>query len=212
MTHSDQELRVLLPWYVNGTLDPSTRNEVELRLHRSPDWRSEVLWLTLLRSQIRDLTQVECSPRATDAGLDTVMALIQGEASGRIIPMRKSTWAWVGAARKLPLSLGIAAALVLSQAVIIGALLNTPAPDALTPMSGSGPLAGGHMLQITFKPLATEGEIRALLSGVQGEIVAGPGALGVYTVRVPDQQGQQALQRLRSDASVIDSVVLLPSR
>jgi hypothetical protein len=75
-----------------------------------------------------------------------------------------------------------------------------------------GTAAGGQLLQITFKPLATETQIRALLSSVQGEIVAGPGALGVYAVRVPDRQGAVALAKLRSDSTTVDSVVLLPSR
>ncbi len=211
MTNSQFELRALLPWYVNGTLDASTRQDMELELQQSPALRSELVWLTMLRSQVRDLTQAECSPRSDDAGLDSLMALIHGEQSGKVTPLRKNTWAWVAAARKMPLSMGIAAAIVLSQAVIIGALLDKSSGD-LKPMSGGTAVVGGQMLQLTFKPQATEGEIRALLAAVQGEIVAGPGALGVYVVRVPDNQGQHALLSLRNGTTVVDSVVLLPSR
>ena len=208
---SHAELQALLPWYINGSLDAATHREVELQLEQSPALRSELVWLTLVRSHIREQAQAESSLRSEDAGLDSLMALVHGEQSGKVTPLRKNTWAWVAAARRLPLSMGIAAAIVLSQAVIIGALLDKSSGD-LAPMSGGTAVAGGQMLQITFKPQATEGAIRALLSGVQGEIVAGPGALGVYSVRVPDQQGQQALTSLRSDTAVVDSVVLLPSR
>ncbi len=211
MTPSHSELQALLPWYVNGTLDDATRQHMELALQQSPALRSELLWLTVLRSQVRDVCQAECGQRSADAGLDSLMALIHGEQSGKVTPLRKNSWAWVAAARKLPLSMGIAAAIVLSQAVVSGTLLARTRDD-LAPMSGGTTAVGGQLLQITFKPQATEGDIRALLASVQGDIVAGPGALGVYAVRVPDNQGQQALASLRNNTVVIDSVVLLPGR
>ncbi len=211
MKPDDFEPRTLLPWYVNGSLDAPTRKAMEEALQQSEALRSELAWLTTLRSQMRDQTQAETARRRDDTGLDSLMALIHAEQSGKVTPLRKKQWAWVAAVRSMPLSMGIAAAVVLAQAVVIGALLDKPT-GGLTPLSGNTSLAGGQMLQVTFKPQATEGAIRSLLSGVQGEIVAGPGALGVYAVRVPDQQGAQALQSLRSDTTVIDSAVLLPSR
>lgn len=211
MMQSQHEPRVLLPWYVNGTLHGAARQELENQLERSPTLRSELVWLRLLRGQIREHGQAQRSQRSDSAGLDTLMALVHGEQAGKVLPLRKRLTGWLSAARSLPLSAGIAAAVVLSQAVIIAALLDQPTPEPLTPLSG-GTIASGPLLQITFKSVATEAQIRAVLASVQGDIVAGPGALGVYTVRVPDRQGALALERLRNDAWVIDSVVLLPSR
>ena len=205
------ELRALLPWYVNGTLDGATRRAVEHQLTHSPLLRSEVVWLRLVRSQIREQTQAEINPRSETAGLETLMALIHGEQSGQVVPLPSRLSRWVTGARRLPVSVGIAAAVVLTQAVIIGALVEQPEHDHLRTLSGAT-TGGGQLLQMTFTPRATETQIRALLAGVQGEIVAGPGALGVYTVRVPERQGVAALERLRSDSITVDSVVLLPSR
>lgn len=211
MMQNQHELRALLPWYVNGTLDGATRQDVENQLARSPNLRSELLWLRLLRGQIREHAQAQLSQRSDSAGLETLMALVHGEQTGKVLPLRRRFAEWVAAVRSLPLSVGIAATVVLSQAVIIAALLDQPTQVPLTPMAG-GAVVSGSLLQITFKSVATEAQIRAVLAGVQGDIVAGPGALGVYTVRVPDRQGALALERLRNEAGVIDSVVLLPSR
>lgn len=211
MMQSQHELQALLPWYVNGTLDVDTFGYLEVQLEQSSLLQAEVAWLRLLRTQIRDVSCAEVSPRSTSAGLDTLMALIHGEQSGKVAPLRRRFTAWITAARQLPLSMGIAAAVVLSQAVIIGALLDRPALDEVRMLSG-GAMASGQILQVTFKPTATEFQIRAVMSNVQGEIVAGPGALGVYAVRVPERQGQLALEKLRNESSIVDSVALLPSR
>jgi hypothetical protein len=206
-----KELHALLPWYVNGTLDLAARRALDHEIGQSPALRSEVAWLRLVRSQIREQAQLGSHPRSESVGLDTLMALVHGEKSGKVLPLPSRITRWVEGARRLPLTMGIAAAVVLTQAVIIGTLLDQPSPDLLRPLSG-GTAADGQLLQITFKPLATETQIRSLLSSVQGEIVAGPGALGVYAVRVPDRQGTVALEKLRSDSTTVDSVVLLPSR
>jgi hypothetical protein len=205
------DLHALLPWYVNGTLDIASRRAMDQEIAQSPALRSEVVWLRLVRSQIREQPQADVDQRVNDAGLDTLMALVSAERSGKVVPMPSRITRWVQDARRFHLSVGIAAALVLAQAVIIGTLLDQPAQDPLRALSG-GSATGGQLLQITFKPQATEAQIRTLLAGVQGEIVAGPGALGVYAVRVPDLQGAAALEKLRNDSTAVDSVVLLPSR
>nr|WP_295771710.1 hypothetical protein [Rhodoferax sp.] len=206
-----KELHALLPWYVNGTLDVAARRALEQEIAQSLALRNEVAWLQLVRSQIREQTQTDVQQRSESVGLDTLMALVHGEQSGKVLPLPSRITRWMEGARRFPLSMGIAAAVVLTQAVIIGALLDQPAPDPLRTLSGST-AAGGQLLQITFKPLATETQIRTLLSSVRGEIVGGPGALGVYAVRVPERQGAVALEKLRNDSSTVDSVALLPSR
>ena len=57
MMPSEQELRDLLPWYVNGTLHDATRHMIDLLLERSPLVRGELLWLLQLRSQIQQFRE-----------------------------------------------------------------------------------------------------------------------------------------------------------
>jgi hypothetical protein len=77
--------------------------------------------------------------------------------------------------------------------------------DPAAPAAGPARAAGGARLRLMFSPTATEREIRALLLGVHGEIVAGPSPVGAYTVEVP-ARGEPAgavLARLRSESQVV---------
>lgn len=209
---SEAELRELLPWYVNGTLDVATQFDIDSLIESSPLIRSEVAWLTQLRLRIQQAPS-QAGVRSASTGLDTLMALVSAEQSGKVsfLPWRNRWNTWLASSHKLSVPMGLAAAVVLTQAAIIGALLNPLPPEQLSPLSGSA-AARNVLLQVTFKPQATEVQIRSLLAGVKGEIISGPGALGVYTVRVPDGQAAVALAKLRNDRSSIESVVLLQSR
>jgi hypothetical protein len=211
MKLDDREIGHMLPWYVNGSADSGVHGKLESHLERLPHLRGEVAWLRQLRQQIR--ASDASLQRPADAGLDSLMSLIHAEQSGKLVPLRKpaNRWTWDSAPRWLPAAASLAAAVVFGQAVLLGALLNRPAGPALSALSGAGP-TGGALLQLTFRSRATEVQIRTLLLEIRGEIVAGPGALGVYTVRVPEGQGNPALARLRGDRLLIDSVVLLRER
>ena len=212
MMRGETELRQLLPWYVNGTLDLSTQWDIDILINGSPLVCSEVSWLKHLREQIQSMPD-EAAQRSPVAGLDTLLARVRAEQSGKVtaLPVRNRLNAWLASPRKFSVPVGMAAAVMLTQAALMGALLSRPPTEQLTPQS-AGLSAGGMLLQITFKPRATEIQIRALLASVQGDLVAGPGALGVYTVRVPDGQSATALARLRQARSAIESVVLLPGQ
>lgn len=212
MMRSETELRQLLPWYVNGTLDAATQWGIDSLIHRSPLLASEVTWLMHLREQIQNLPD-EVAQRSPSAGLDTLLARVRAEQSGKVsaLPLRNRLNAWLTSPRKFSIPVGLAAAVVLTQAAMIGALLSRPPAEHLAPLSANAP-TGNTLLQMTFKPQATEIQIRSLLASVQGDMVAGPGALGVYVVRVPDGQGSAALAKLRNDRSAIESIVLLPGR
>lgn len=207
----EQDARELLPWYINGTLDDSQHGTLESHLQKWPHLRGEVTWLSQLRQQVGAARHELATQPAAGAGLDTLMALIRAEQSGKVVPLRARQSVWLAAPRWVPAVMGLAASVILAQAVVLGSLLNRPGDAQLAPLSG-GTLATGVLLQLTFKPTATEARMRQALAGVQGEMVSGPGALGVYTVRVPDGQGPMALQKLQGDRATVESVVLLQSR
>ena len=60
--------------------------------------------------------------------------------------------------------------------------------------------------QVIFNPDATEIDIRELLHSVNGEIVMGPSALGIYTVRFVDEDARSAsLDTLKAATKIIES-------
>lgn len=65
-----------------------------------------------------------------------------------------------------------------------------PKPGLIAPM---GSKAAGVVLQIQFAPTAEEAQIREALQAVNGVLIGGPGALGVYRVRLNGLGEDQSL-------------------
>jgi anti-sigma factor RsiW len=212
MTHAadprndaNDAVHALLPWYVNGTLPDGDRARIERLLQQAPDLRGEVYWLQRLRLHMREAApeQDRAGSELGDSGLARLHALIRAEQCKVAVPLPARAGprprAWIN--WSLPLAL--AATFVLS--VIVTVYL--PSRDGtLEPLSGQTTAADAVIVQVTFKPSAPEGEIRQLIASVQGEIVAGPGALGVYSLRVQKPQADQALATLRARKDLVESV------
>jgi hypothetical protein len=67
----------------------------------------------------------------------------------------------------------------------------------------------GPVLEITFKSNSTEADIRLLLIKIRGTLLGGPGQLGKYIVKVPDQSITEA-QNIVMNSQIIESVQILP--
>jgi hypothetical protein len=115
--------------------------------------------------------------------------------------------------RSPAMAFGIAA-VVLAQAGVIGALLlNNPAQQA--PLSGTATPAATTpvnipaatvLLTVAFAPQATELAMRQVLAAAGAQLVAGPSALGLYTVAVPAASADTAIAQLRAAQGVVDLV------
>ena len=167
----DSELDQLLPWYVNGTLGDDERSRVEAYLSASAAAREEVELLRRLRDHVK-ASQPSRSPG--ELGLKRLQREIAAERQAAPARPRgggSPGW-WRPAA--------IAAALVIA---IQGALLFEMLPErGVGPATGGG--SGGSVIEVNFAADATESEIRAALQAVDGRLIDGPGALGVYRVRL----------------------------
>ena len=191
--------RELLPWYLTGTLADRERALVDQQLAQSDALRAELDWLRKLQQDIH-----AAAPAADgDFGWSRFKQRIEAEQSGVLVPIQKARRPrWYAPA------LALAASILVAQTVVIGVLLNQGTPD-LRPMSGPT-AAEGPLLQIQFQPSATEQQIRDVLTAAHAQIVAGPGALGIYTIRIHDGDNAAAMQRLREATAVVESVSPLP--
>jgi anti-sigma factor RsiW len=192
----DVELRALLPWYLKGTLDAAARARVEAFLERSPEARAEAAWLARLDADLRAATPLpERAP-----GFDRFMERLAAHRAPNVVAFqRKEKPRWLAPA------FALAATLVVAQAGVIGVLMQQR--DAtLTTLSAPPAADAGARLQVTFRPEATEAQIRALLAEAGAQIVAGPGALGVYTLSVAPEKLDAARERLAARNDVVESV------
>lgn len=187
----------LLPWYVNQTLSASEHDAVKAHLEHCVRCQQEVTWLQKVRNEVK------ASPFRPpgELGLRRLMHRVQTvkEAPARQ-QVRRSGW-WRPA-------LAIAASLVI--VLQAGLLLRSwfgPAPVRLL----SDTPANGVILQVTFSPTTTELQFREILNAIHGTIVGGPGALGVYRIRLAishENTGaiEKALAQLKAQENIVTHV------
>ena len=194
----------LLPWYANGTLLDAERRTVETHLAECPRCREEAVACQRLGEVIGQTE--EAAPVAHPARLARLMERIDDEERGGRHGWRRALLApWQGLAALLratpPLARGALMVQLVSLVALTGLLLPSwrssagwkPALPAPAPAyrtlseSAPAPAAPGTVerLRLVFAEGTTEQEVRNLLLGIRGQIVAGPSALGVYTVEVP---------------------------
>ncbi len=208
----------LLPWYVNGTLSGDDRQWVERVLREDPAAQAELAWFRSLSQKILD----DAPAVSDDVGLARAMQRIhaeapaprtaqakartRGAAPGLLQGLMQALQMWLAPLRLSP-------ALVLAMLVIVvqgGFLLHTVLPQAHDGAEvrslPAGPSVEGRLFRVSFKPTATEADIRLLLIEVQGNIESGPGQLGDYYVRVPAVNLPEVTAKLKSSA-VVDGVM-----
>ncbi len=205
MTH--QDVLDLLPWYVAETLSDEERQAVAEHLDACLECSLELAQYQELR--LADLELSTDIPPAPANMLQRALAQIDDYENARI-PMpqpapAERTW-WDAFWNPQPgfARLVMAAQFALVLALAAGLLLRNDEPDY-------GVLGGpsdGAAISIQFVDTATEAQIRALLTDMEGVIVDGPSAIGLYTVRVPveptDAGAIDALvQRLQSQTGIV---------
>lgn len=106
------------------------------------------------------------------------------------------------------LAMGLVA-VVIAQTGVIGALL-MHAPANQVSLGGATDTVAASIdqvfLKVAFNPGTTESALRHVLGSANAQIVAGPSALGLYTVAVSGAQVDSAIAQLRRNASVVESV------
>lgn len=104
----------------------------------------------------------------------------------------------------------LAAAMIVTQMGLLAAVVKqmdqvTPVTESVSPASGTPSLGGMKVLTIVFKDSASLLDVRTLIDNVQGRVIDGPGALGVWRVAVPQNKLDASLKRLGA-ANAVDSV------
>ncbi len=179
----------LLPWWVNGTLAGEEYQQVSDHLAACGHCQEEVAFLQTVRDQLR----ARPLPDAGELGLQRLLR----EVRKPVIARRKQYRPWA-----------IAAALVIAvQAALLTLYWPGATDTTLQPLSAGTPAQAQVVLQVEFRPEATHRQISATLRAVQGRIIDGPGALGIYRIALPPGADvEQAIRQLRAAENVIRHV------
>ncbi|MCX4192333.1 anti-sigma factor family protein [Methylophaga sp. OBS1] len=186
---SREEVELLLPFYLNGTLDESEKQQVEQAFENHPALEEELNFLRELK------TEVQAMPMANNSPGEMGLKRLQRQLAAK--PMTdaqvSSRWRWAAVAASF--------LLVVQTSVMI----LTPGPAGY---QQAGEQQTSPLIQVSFKPETTEAEIRQLLLQYQLSIVEGPSALGFYKLSVMDDARVTAEQLQQQP--IIDFVQLNP--
>jgi hypothetical protein len=208
----------LLPWYVNGSLAIGELERVEAHLAVCPLCQEEARLCRRTADEIVSAGEVAPSPHPVQ--LQRMLARIEESerevrrpgAGPRLAaafrPLVRSTprplrWALLAQAAAIFLLVGaLGWSLRRPDAAVSGTAPAAPYRTLSNPEAAPVPSV---RLTVMFQPKATEREIRTLLQGVKGEIVAGPSPSGAYMVAVPaaGDSSVVVLARLRSEERLV---------
>lgn len=202
--------------YVNGQLDETKTTWMEQYVAEHPDAATDVEIERALKNTLLN----ELPDYAPDQGLSTLMSWIRAEevSSKPATPDRRSSLVnrckdalsglftspkWAVAVSLLLLQTGMITTLLLSRD-------GTTLPEQSQWRSVTAPSQlQGPVLEITFKSTSTEADIRLLLVKIRGSLLGGPGQLGKYLVKVPEESITEAQQEVMN-SNIIESVQILP--
>jgi anti-sigma factor RsiW len=185
-THPEE----LLPWFVNNTLNATERAQVQQHLDTCGHCQQEVALLRAIQSQVK---QTAASTAPGDLGLKRLLRDVK--------QAQRKPRSW------LPMALAASIAVIMVQAVMLGVLIK-PDNQAIVPLGTHYADKLAHV-QVRFVPSASEAEIRGVLNDIGGVIIDGPGALGVYHIRINTIQATDApaiariVQTLRARTKVV---------
>lgn len=202
------EVLAAIPWYPDD-LTPEERGAVDSHAASCLDCRRE------LEARLADPDDEVAWPAPEPNEVFTrVLAHIElGEAEAlrewASVPRRKRAVRWLrerevnlpGLATPVSAARGLSAAASFGALIAAAALLFNASPERA---SGPEPAARDvPYVDVVFRDDATAGTIAALLSQVDGEIVAGPSARGRYQVSLPDEADPEAAAQTLADSGAV---------
>ena len=187
-----ERAQLLLPWRVNGTLDPTETALFDAHVAECAECRADLAAETALRARLAGMPVPELAEQSRSA-------------PQRLATRRRSATRWRFLSRRVPLGWALATPAAAAAAAALFLALQPAArdSDADYRLLSSGEQAVAGNMIVMFEPDATDRELRATLAQVGGRIVDGPTAAGAYMVRVTATERPAALARLRAAGPVV---------
>ncbi len=201
-----EEIRLLLPWLANDTLEGPERARVELHLESCAACGEEVALWRRTGGAVHRVGDgaFEPSPERLERLLETLPEPPREGPGRETLVERFRAWWHSLPGRAGPLLAAQSLAVAGLAAVVVWQALAPSPPLYETLSAREGVVAReGTRLDVAFAEDATERELRELLRAHQANLVGGPSALGIYTIAVPsDVAVSERVERLRADPRV----------
>lgn len=221
--NSHQEISLLLPWFVNKTLSGAERIRVENHLKVCLTCRREIAGLIKLSEAVQQDGSLDSAVQASFSQLRKRIELTAPDVQEVMpptvnLPVRRK-WTDKPVLKHLamePQALALAAVLILSLLVngyfYTGKMLNN---DYRTLSDTTTSIAGKNDIKVVFADKTDQQQLNKILTSVHGQIVEGPSAQGVYTVRIEEKFAAanllETITQLRENPNVIFAEPAAPS-
>ena len=196
-----RQIRQLLPWYVNGSLQGHERQLVEAHLRSCFLCGKELLELRNLSRAVNGASDLDVAAEVSFANLRIKM---HGKPmAGKVSAMDEYQpiapgWAWLAAHRVKWLAspgamavkhLAIAASLLLALIPLTLHLWKPITAGDYFTLAANKPVDSGHgLLHVVFAKSTSDADVDALLAQVNGRRMDGPNSVGAYTVQLDDSE------------------------
>jgi hypothetical protein len=193
--------------YIAGTLNESSRRDIEARLSSDDQLRSQFEYLQLIAQGVRDY--VPTPPR--DVGIEKTLQRIRQQAATSASPplgdrLRGLIPDWLRTPRALALA---SVAVIATQFALIGHLVLDRDRDYSDIRAGTTrPAPPGPFIKVSFRTDTTEKDLRFLVVGLGATIVGGPTQLGDYYLFLEPGKTDWAAQQLRQ-SQFVDAVTVI---
>lgn len=211
---SKDDIELLIPWYLNGTLEEEQNKKVEEYLEQDRAFKDEVILLNLIKSAVIKTDEIisqEISPQFAKMQ-ESIIQRIDSTSKIKVDkPLLDKLSSFFESFRFPAMNLVPIAALLLIQfAIIVGliAKLYFEKPDQYTTLSGTESVETiGQKFMVAFDNSATEKEIRDIILDINAKIISGPNRSGIYIIEVKDPENKAAVEdiikKLRSKKEII---------
>lgn len=191
---TENDARDLLPWYAANALEPEERAAIDALLETSESLRTELAQLSALEEGVTDTAgEPQWNPALIQDAFEQIDAY-EAEKNAPGVMARLGAWVdtnllagWDGVPNLAKLA--VAAQFVLLLAVGGAWLAGSDTPPGDYRTVGVSPNA--VQLKLQFHPEVDEATLRRTLSEIDGRIVDGPSALGLYTVQIDSLEKDQ---------------------
>lgn len=196
-TSEHDTLIALIPEFVNEQLGEEDRRRVQQAADHDPHVAAEIAVFRSIRQAVREGGEATTADALGWRRLQRALPPRERPATADQRPPAAPMWRAAAA---------VLAAVVLGQAIMLS---NTTRDRYVTAGDPTQVVTAAVTLQVAFHADASEQSLRALLLDTQGQIVAGPSALGLYQLQFADQGARDAaLTRLRERTDLVVSATL----
>ncbi len=199
---------LLLPWLVNGTLGAAEQLQMKEHLAGCAACRAELAELQVIGARVREVG----APLPRHDGFPALRSLLRSagnrsNAAGALLPRtlglrRLFVPTWLPAAA--------VTVILIQSGALIWAFHRSPSAGEVESRGVASPIT---RLRLTFRPTASEQDLRETLVTAHARLVAGPSVTGEYVVAIPTTDPlrvEQLLSQLRGRAAVVQSAERAP--